>query len=147
MRHTRSGMHTHTHPHAEFLLTRPNSRRSAWHAKAIRCTCVTVKQQSTDASGEQAVHSLRGFDDVPRAVVVHMAFAAHVVIVAVVVMTLGFYFLKSKSRGGGTISTKKKLVCEVKTSRLQSVGTQKGRHRIQLLERISIFLQTKTLFY
>lgn len=63
----------------------------------MRCTCVTVTQQSTDASGNQTVHSLRGFDDVPGAVVVHVALAAHVLVVAVVVMTLGFDFLESES--------------------------------------------------
>lgn len=40
------------------------------------------------------VHSLCGFDDVPRAVVVHVVFTANVLAVAMVVMSLGLYFLK-----------------------------------------------------
>lgn len=44
----------------------------------------------------QAVHSLCGFDDVPGAVVVHMVFAADILTVAVIVMTLGFDFLRGK---------------------------------------------------
>lgn len=42
----------------------------------------------------RALHSLCGFDDVPGAVVVHMVFPADVLAVAMVVMTLGFDFLK-----------------------------------------------------
>lgn len=47
------------------------------------------------------VHSLCGFDDVPRAVVVHVVFTAHVLTVAKVVMSLGLYFLKKKRERKG----------------------------------------------
>lgn len=39
------------------------------------------------------IHSLCGFDNVPRAVVIHMVFAANILAVAVVVMTLRLDFL------------------------------------------------------
>lgn len=42
------------------------------------------------------INSLCGFDNVPGAVVIHMVFAADILTVAVVVMTLGFDFLKRK---------------------------------------------------
>lgn len=58
-----------------------------------------VTRQSTDASGNWTVHLLCGFDDVPRAVVIHVAFAADILVVAVVVMTLGFDFLERESEG------------------------------------------------
>ena len=41
-------------------------------------------------------YSLCGFDDVPGAVVIHVAFAGHALSVAMVVVTLGLDFL-----GGG----------------------------------------------
>lgn len=42
--------------------------------------------------------SLCGFDDVPRAVVVHVVFTADVLAVAMVVMALGLYFLKRQKQ-------------------------------------------------
>lgn len=42
------------------------------------------------------MHSLCGFDDVPGAVVIHVVFTADILTVAVVVMTLGFDFLKTE---------------------------------------------------
>lgn len=47
---------------------------------------------------EQAACSLCGFDDVPRAVVVHVVFTADILAVAMVVMALGLYFLKRQKQ-------------------------------------------------
>ena len=52
------------------------------------------------------IHSLCGFDDVPGAVVIHMVLTADILGVAVVVMTLGFDFLKRKEGGQETQTLK-----------------------------------------
>ena len=49
-----------------------------------------------DDNNTCTVHSLCGFDDIPGAVVIHVVFTANVLTVAMVVMTLGFDFLKRK---------------------------------------------------
>lgn len=42
------------------------------------------------------VDSLGGFDDVPSAVVVHVALAANALAVAMAIVTLGFNFLRER---------------------------------------------------
>lgn len=57
---------------------------------------VTQNLTTQDDNNACIVHSLCGFDDIPGAVVIHVVFTANILTVAMVVMTLGFDFLKRK---------------------------------------------------
>lgn len=77
---------------------RDDRRSWAWcSGKALRPPSVNTpggQLRDKDDSENRSVRSLCGFDNVPRAVVVHVAFAARILVVAMVVMTLGFDFLE-----------------------------------------------------
>lgn len=118
---------THTHTQAVSVPFPPNWAKR--QTDSLTCEGHKVSRRYGNANiyrtgtENQRVHSLRGFDDVPRAVVVHVAFAARVLVVAVVVMTLGFDFLEGKreEKGGKkTLAAKTNKVLMIKKKGLQT---------------------------